>query len=411
MAPGNPSCLPLPLSNTRSANYKELISQFTANAPQPYGFIPPRKKRSRATSLGTKNSTARGTRPSLTASRQSRSSMELMPTTTNTASLTSLSTLNEKEESNAPSVLARSSLVAENADHSTSTRLGFWANLKAQYLATTKSFSWSILAGSADGDNSSGKKTFQPPSLTNPSPAGASTMATVSFSDALLSLPNLATSHHTHHQQGASYPLSVAAIDRLKPLRTDTIPLKTFTYHETPAVERPRPPLQPCPASLARRSSNNLSSASAENATMPCVSPSTPPRATTTTTTTATPPRQPRVSVDKEQQTEEPLPLPRHLATRETRSNTDYLRMMAAELRMIRSRKLVSPLKPRGYLPRRKDPFRIVKTSLSTTTLPQDEDDYHPLNDVLVGSWSSTCSTVSFLSTKSSDYLTANESF
>ncbi|KAI8391228.1 uncharacterized protein BYT42DRAFT_489614 [Radiomyces spectabilis] len=43
--------------------------------------------------------------------------------------------------------------------------------------------------------------------------------------------------------------------------------------------------------------------------------------------------------------------------TRDTRSNPDHLRMISAELNMMRSRKLLSPLKPRGFLPRRKDPF------------------------------------------------------
>lgn len=43
--------------------------------------------------------------------------------------------------------------------------------------------------------------------------------------------------------------------------------------------------------------------------------------------------------------------------TRDTRSNPDHLRMISAELNMIRSRKLLSPLKPRGFLPRRKDIF------------------------------------------------------
>ncbi|KAI9316070.1 hypothetical protein BX666DRAFT_1954646 [Dichotomocladium elegans] len=43
--------------------------------------------------------------------------------------------------------------------------------------------------------------------------------------------------------------------------------------------------------------------------------------------------------------------------TRDTRSNPDHLRIIACELNMIRSRKLLSPLKPRGFLPRRKDPF------------------------------------------------------
>ncbi|CAO3607164.1 unnamed protein product [Cunninghamella blakesleeana] len=41
--------------------------------------------------------------------------------------------------------------------------------------------------------------------------------------------------------------------------------------------------------------------------------------------------------------------------TRDTRYNPDHLRMIAAELNMMRARKLLSPLKPRGFLPRRKD--------------------------------------------------------
>ncbi|KAI9478347.1 MAG: hypothetical protein EXX96DRAFT_570482 [Benjaminiella poitrasii] len=43
--------------------------------------------------------------------------------------------------------------------------------------------------------------------------------------------------------------------------------------------------------------------------------------------------------------------------TRDTRSNPDHLRMISAELNMMRARKLLSPLKPRGFLPRRKDVF------------------------------------------------------
>lgn len=61
--------------------------------------------------------------------------------------------------------------------------------------------------------------------------------------------------------------------------------------------------------------------------------------------------------------------LPRHLASRETRSNSDYLRMMASELEMIRARKLIAPLKPRGFLPRRRDAFRHCKCFLFFSTL------------------------------------------
>jgi hypothetical protein len=42
---------------------------------------------------------------------------------------------------------------------------------------------------------------------------------------------------------------------------------------------------------------------------------------------------------------------------RDTRSNSDHLRMITAELNMMRARKLLSPLKPRGFLPRRRDSF------------------------------------------------------
>ncbi|KAI8342559.1 hypothetical protein BC941DRAFT_413122 [Chlamydoabsidia padenii] len=40
---------------------------------------------------------------------------------------------------------------------------------------------------------------------------------------------------------------------------------------------------------------------------------------------------------------------------RDTRYNSDHLRMIACELNMMRNRKLISPLRPRGFLPRRKD--------------------------------------------------------
>jgi hypothetical protein len=43
--------------------------------------------------------------------------------------------------------------------------------------------------------------------------------------------------------------------------------------------------------------------------------------------------------------------------TRDTRSNPDHLRMISAELNMMRHKKLSSPLKPRGFLPRRSDAF------------------------------------------------------
>ncbi|KAF9312802.1 hypothetical protein BG003_005925 [Podila horticola] len=180
----------------------------------------------------------------------------------------------------------------------------------------------------------------------------------------------------------ASYPASVAAMDKFKARRTDTIPLKTFTYRETPVTEIKRPRTYPSPSKSSPKVSTSKSSSSDE-AQMENVHPSPS-------------------DVDL---------LPRHLASRETRSNSDYLRMMASELEMIRARKLIAPLKPRGFLPRRRDAFRHSKSALCVSIeMPSEEED-HPLNNLFVGSWSSVSSTDSFLSTTSSDYLTANETF
>ncbi|KAG0281697.1 hypothetical protein BGZ95_000037 [Linnemannia exigua] len=85
--------------------------------------------------------------------------------------------------------------------------------------------------------------------------------------------------------------------------------------------------------------------------------------------------------------------------------------MMAAELRMIRARKLISPLKPRGYLPRRKEPFQAAKSSLCNCIEMASGEEDHPLSNLTVGSFSSVCSTDSFLSTSSAGYLTASEDF
>ncbi|KAG0356813.1 hypothetical protein BG005_004242 [Podila minutissima] len=183
----------------------------------------------------------------------------------------------------------------------------------------------------------------------------------------------------------ASYPASVAAMDKFKARRTDTIPLKTFTYRETPVTEIKRPPrAYPSPSKSTPKVATCKASSSDE-AQMENVHPGSP-----------------SCDVDL---------LPRHLASRETRSNPDYLRMMASELEMIRARKLIAPLKPRGHLPRRRDAFRHTKSSLCVSIeMPSEEED-HPLNNLFVGSWSSVSSTDSFLSTTSSDYLTADETF
>ncbi|KAG0051169.1 hypothetical protein BGZ83_004030 [Gryganskiella cystojenkinii] len=343
--------------------------QALLHAPQPYGNIPRRKKT--PTTL---------TRPH---------NMPLQP-------LSSSPSLHSLLFSNTPD----------------SSRPTLWDSLKAHYhtfSSTLASTATSATANHRHQRNKSSRglsrhrslgsrREFSPPlALFVPNSAPVVTLddtaliLTSSAEDALLSLPNLG-SLSSHASASGSYPASVKAMDKFKALRSDTIPLKTFTYLETPVVEVKRPITMPVvrkyapkPPTKTTDSGNNTYGSSAGD----CKS-----------------------ELQKSLQEENnALPLPRHLACREPRSNSDYLRMMASELCMIRSRKLIAPLKPRGTLARRKELFRNVKSSLSVAIeLPLAEDD-HPLNNLLVGSWSSVSSTESFLSATSSDYTTADESF
>ena len=70
------------------------------------------------------------------------------------------------------------------------------------------------------------------------------------------------------------------------------------------------------------------------------------------------PPRRPISQKRRSEATTQPRFNPdTNTYTRDTRSNPDHLRMISAELNMMIGRKLLSPLKPRGFLPRRKDAF------------------------------------------------------
>ncbi|KAF9395358.1 hypothetical protein CPC16_008591 [Podila verticillata] len=405
-----PSSTPHSPSSPASASYKDFVAHFTANAPKPYGVIPPRKKktptntnatRSSSTSLLTTRVSSSAKKPSPSAPSTPHVSIELKPTVS-----IPLFAVPEDKGHNVRSQLIQplfNSLQSFLPEPSTSssTRLGFWANLKAHCIAATAtSFTWTPSTTSGPESIGMGHPkeggSFSPPiALLGPTGASVPTVGvdatprSASLTEALLSLPNLAPSplasrqSFSYQASSTTYPVSVAAMDRFKPIRSDTIPLKTFTYHETPVVDRP----QPAPISLPRQTKAVSSKeAKGDDGSLSKVK---------------------GTSTDKDASLP---PLPRHLLARETRSNTDYLRMMAAELRMIRSRKLISPLKPRGYLPRRKDPFRNVKSSLCNSIEPRREEDDHPLNNILVGSWSSVASTDSFLS-DSSGYQTASESF
>ncbi|KAG0380184.1 hypothetical protein BGX24_009698 [Mortierella sp. AD032] len=299
---------------------------------------------------------------------------------------------------------------------SSSTRLGFWANLKAHYLAKATNLSWSNSGSGSDlsrsGHGSAGEE-FSPPialRLSNSTPvaavdATAPQSASLTFTDMLLSLPNVAAPSAHAYRGSMNYPVSVAAMDKFKPIRSDTIPLKTFTYHETPVVER-LPVLTHIVKTPLRKTKESPATTTTAGSLSPPSSASLPVTKNAKSTT-----GKGNSNNNRTQDSSLLPPLPRHLAARETRSNAAYLRMMAAELRMIRARKLISPLKPRGYLPRRKEPFQAAKSSLCNCIEMASEEEDHPLSNLTVGSFSSVCSTDSFLSTSSAGYLTASEDF
>ncbi|KAG0207104.1 hypothetical protein BGX28_001580 [Mortierella sp. GBA30] len=390
------SCAPYSVPLQRATNYKQLVATFTASAPQPYGTIPPRRKmasarRARSSSVSSSHSSLPSTTAAAAITLSSRSSIELVPTNidTITNSTTTKGTMNEQQQ-NQSLLPSLQSFLKESISFNRS-RGGLWSTLKTHYLTSTYNLPWNTTLNYKKRSNrrSTGSTSeFSPVGLLvsrSSSPVvtlDARPLVPASSSaadDALLSLPNLDSlelqSNNDASFVSGSYPVSVAAMDKFKVVRSDTIPLKTFTYRETPVAE-------------VIRNSSPVGKRMTKSAT-------------------------PGTSVSEKtaksiQRDEKPLPLPRHLAAREMRSNSDYLRMMASEMRMVRSRKLIAPLKPRGYLPRRKELFRSVKSSLSVVMeMPSVEDD-HPLNNLLVGSWSSTDS---FLSTTSSDYATADEEF
>lgn len=433
---------PTPTQLNNTSSYKDLVAQFTAKAPQPYGVIPPRRKRASGTGLVRSSSTSVLTVSSTKKSKNNNSgslppsptetvgnSVELLPTQLSSKPKTFQNINNTNAQSDKistgscdgrqtqiiqPLLHSLQSFLPEST--SSSTRLGFWANLKAHYLAAkATSISWPG-AGSGNDNvrsnngSSQADDTFSPPialRLSNSTPvaavdATAPQSASLTLTDMLLSLPNVAAPS-THAYRGSmNYPVSVAAMDKFKPIRSDTIPLKTFTYNETPVIER-LPVLTHIVKSPLRKTKESTPSATAGS-----LSPSSPSSLPVTKNTKSGT----TSKGNSRTQDSSLLPsLPRHLAARETRSNAAYLRMMAAELRMIRARKLISPLKPRGYLPRRKEPFQAAKSSLSNCIEMASEEEDHPLSNLTVGSFSSVCSTDSFLSTSSAGYLTASEDF
>ncbi|KAG0324970.1 hypothetical protein BGZ99_001184 [Dissophora globulifera] len=392
-----------------SPSEKSLLVATGASAriPQPYGVIPPRKRnhatgRPRSASASLPLATTPLSKKSFSLP-STRASLDLAPATAS-------STVSQSLFHSFHNLLLSDSTLTQQPS--------FWASLKAQCLNTTSSLPW--LSGSSSNSNGHADKRkdrgskgcardFAPPialRVSNSSPIvtlnATPLVASSSTDDSVLSLPNVdslswpgssnsssATSSSTDALLSGDYPVSVAAMDKFKVMRTDIIPLKTFTYSETfvadvnlptnPAAAARSAPLvkrsvQKDPSSY--RSGVNIDSSSNNN------------------------------NNNNNNKATDDVPLPRHLASRETRSNSDYLRMMASELRMIRARKLIAPLKPRGYLLRRKDLFRNVKSSLSVSTVMPNEEDDHPL---FVGSWSSVSTTRTFLSALSSDYATAEE--
>ncbi|CAO3569389.1 unnamed protein product [Mortierella alpina] len=247
----SPSSAPASISTSTSTtasprHHKQLVATFTAQAPQPYGTIPRRKRASAGRPRSTSTSSTSSFPPpttsidaSASSSSSSRNSLELLPTFRSSATTTNSSTgdMNEAFSTSSPSY-SRSSL---------------WATLKGRYLDSAYSLPWTTTSGHKK--RSSRRSTeFTPLGLLvsrSSSPVvtlDARPLVPASSSaadDALLSLPNLDSLQlqSNYGSVSGSYPVSVAAMDRFKVVRSDTIALKTFTYRETPVVEVKRPAL------------------------------------------------------------------------------------------------------------------------------------------------------------------------
>ncbi|KAI8346238.1 hypothetical protein B0O80DRAFT_246567 [Mortierella sp. GBAus27b] len=339
----SPCLQPSPVSTPSSSRMNTLPAPKVA---QPYGVIPPRRRKA----------PVRSTTPA-----QSSSTQSLPPSEKNNTIHTSAGS----SPSHDHLLKAFQSFMLTE---STSGRSGLWDSMKQHYLAATRIMPWGSGSSSKDGsttDSSSSCSNFAPPTaltaVSNRSPTIVTLDATP-MDDTLLSVPDidsLPTRSKEELPIMGPYPVAVAAMDRFKVMR-DAIPLKTFTYCETVVVER----------GVARHASEQEQAGSflaAKRSTSKASSQLTPPSRRSSKSSTT-----PSITTAVERKNQLPPPLPRHLAIRETRSNSDYLRMMACEMTMIRSLKLVSPLKPRGYLPRRKELFCHGKNT-STPLIIRDD--------------------------------------
>ncbi|KAL1923161.1 uncharacterized protein VTP21DRAFT_9537 [Calcarisporiella thermophila] len=158
--------------------------------------------------------------------------------------------------------------------------------------------------------------------------ASSATSSTSAREGRLFILDRMYASHDPTTLHYNPIPPQLSQLDFLAPSEEYEIPLNTFKYHETPLAEdntlRAAEILREARRRLQERSGLLLA---------------------------VYPPQSSLFSESVERpRGYDPL-------VREVRANPDFLRMLSAETRMIRARKLRSPLKMRHYLPRRTDGF------------------------------------------------------
>jgi hypothetical protein len=73
----------------------------------------------------------------------------------------------------------------------------------------------------------------------------------------------------------------------------------------------------------------------------------------------------------KKQEERKPMVVKKVIPLREIRPNPDYLRMIVAEVNMMRAQKITGPLKPRRLLPKRLDSFQLKSSPLNTNPVKQ----------------------------------------
>ncbi|KAI8075121.1 hypothetical protein BC940DRAFT_324280 [Gongronella butleri] len=325
--------VPIPPVNSQSYSYREMVKQLTAQAPQPYGAIPPMKRKKK---------------------KRSRQAVRRMSHVENWVAVDSKESLPDEEElehSPMDNFLSFDFLTGILPLHMPPPSLSdpmFQQQLQQPPPAPTeKTFSMDDEDEEEDDDDDDDENDeeddfddFSPPALTADDEASKRLTGR-------RSIPSFTKSHTPSISTTTSYAMSSSPPDSRTKWMDTLSKLRALSTSTSPSSSGATSPMQRPSPSTSSSSFNPIQRKPVFTRKDKGFIPMPPP------------PRRKRSSRKRrsEATTQPRFDPTTNTYTRDTRANSDHLRMIAAELNMMRARKLFSPLKPRGFLPRRKDPF------------------------------------------------------